>query len=309
MKIEITNRWTGAVIHCGEYEDVRACLLSVLKAGADLSGANLYRADLYGANLSRADLYGADLSGADLSGADLYGANLSRADLYGANLSRADLYGANLSGANLSGANLYRANLSRADLYGANLYRANLYGADLSRADLYGANLSGANLSGADLSRADLSGADLSGANLSRADLSRAKNVSAERCTPLLMLYDQPGPQVAYKMVTSEGYGPWNKWRKYEVGETYEVTKANTDVHEQCGAGVNVATLDWCLKNWQDGYRVLLVEFTAADIACIPTATDGMFRLHRCKVVGEKDISDLVKPLEAAAAEPVGRDD
>jgi hypothetical protein len=63
--------------------------------------------------------------------------------------------------------------------------------------------------------------------------------------------------------------------------------------------------LDWCLKNHIDGYRVLIVEFTAADIAAIPIATDGKFRLHRCKVVGEKDISNfLPKPKEEEVSVP-----
>ena len=143
-QIDIKNRWTGEVIHCGEHEDIRACLLGALKAGANLSEANLYGADLGGANLYRANL----------SEANLYRANLSEANLYGANLTKADLGGANLDGADLSRANLSEANLSRADLYGANLYGADLTGADLSRA-----NLSAANLDGADLSRANLDSA------------------------------------------------------------------------------------------------------------------------------------------------------
>ena len=64
-------------------------------------------------------------------------------------------------------------------------------------------------------------------------------------------------------------------------------------------AGTIVATLDWVLREYQPGYRVLIVEFTAADIACIPTATDGKFRLHRCTVVGEKDVSALVQQPSA----------
>ena len=72
------------------------------------------RADLSGADLSGADLFRANLSGANLSGADLFRANLSGADLSGADLSGADLFRANLSGANLSGADLFRANLSGA---------------------------------------------------------------------------------------------------------------------------------------------------------------------------------------------------
>jgi hypothetical protein len=96
--------------------------------------------------------------------------------------------------------------------------------ADLSWADLSWADLSGADLSWANLSRADLSGADLSWANLSRANLSGAKGVHAERCTPLLMLLDQPGPIRAYKLVTADGEGPFNGGIVYKVGKS---VKAN----------------------------------------------------------------------------------
>ena len=77
--MEIKNRYTGAVIHAGEYDTMVACVVGAVAAGANLSGANLS-----GANLSRADLSGADLSWADLFGANLFGANLSGADLSGA---------------------------------------------------------------------------------------------------------------------------------------------------------------------------------------------------------------------------------
>ena len=72
--IQIKNRWTGAVIHEGDY----VSLLEAI-AGAIKSRANLYGANLSGANLSRADLSGANLSRADLSGANLSGANLTDA--------------------------------------------------------------------------------------------------------------------------------------------------------------------------------------------------------------------------------------
>ena len=136
--------------------------------------------------------------------------------------------------------------------------------------------------------------ANLSRANLSRANLSGATGALPERCTPLLMLLDQVGPIRAYKLVTKDGVGPFNGGVTYAIGEVVSVNTANTDPQEQCGAGINVATLDWCLANYQDGHRVLILEFTAADVACIPTGTDGKFRLHRATVVGEKDITALV---------------
>jgi uncharacterized protein YjbI with pentapeptide repeats len=211
--------------------------------------------------------------------ADLAGANLSGAYLSGANLSRADLSGANLSGANLSGANLFGANL-----FGANLSRANLSGANLSRADLSGANLSRADLSGANLSRANLSGVNLFG----------AKGINKHLTTPLYLFLDQPGKIRAYKLVQPNGEGPYNGGIVYEIGKTYEVPGACCDEFEHCAAGINVATLDWCLREYRDGYRILLVEFEKADIACIPVGSDGKFRLFRCQVVGEKDMAELL---------------
>ena len=215
-----------------------------------------------------------------------------RAAVASAVASRADLSGAYLSGAYLSGANLSGAYLSGADLSGA----------DLSGADLSGADLSGAYLSGADLSGAYLSGVDLTGAYLSRAYLTGADGVDAVRCTPLLLLLDQPGPIRAYKLVTADGVGPFNGGLLYRVGEMYAVDNANCDVSESCGAGINLATLDWCLREWRPGYRVLIAEFTAADIAAIPTATDGKFRVHRCRIVAEKDIRAYVTQPEATHA-------
>ena len=274
--IEIRSSDGGVLYAAQDANDTRTALVEGVNCNANLSGANLYGANLSGANLSRANL-----SRANLSGANLYGANL---------------YGANLSGANLSRANLSRANLSRANLYGANLSRANLYGANLSRANLSGANLSRANLSGANLSGANLSGANLFGANLSRANLSGADGIASELVNDLLILLDQPGKIRAYKLVTRDGVGPYNGGITYTVGETVEVQDANTDLTDQCGAGINVATLPWCLREWRPDYRILIVEFTRKDIAAIPVG-DGKFRLHRCKVVGEKKIDPVALGL------------
>ena len=155
------------------------------------------------------------------------------------------------------------------------------------------ANLSGANLFGANLSGANLSGANLFGAYLFGADLSGAKGINRYLTTPLHMLMDQPGPIRAYKLVGASGGGPFRGGVKYVVGKTVKVKDANTNESDHCGAGINVASLDWCMKEWRTGYRILLVEFTAADIACIPMASDGKFRVHRCDVVGEKDLAEL----------------
>lgn len=257
MKFEIKNRWSGDILFSVEAESFRLAVEMAVKSGADLSRANLSRANLSGADLSRAGLCEADLCRANLCGANLCRANLSRA--------------------NLSGAGLYGANLSRANLSEADLFRAGLSEADLSRANLYGTNLCRANLSGADLSEADLSG---------------AIGVNKNLCTPLTILLDQPGKIRAYKLVTQDGVGPYYPEINYLKGKTFSIDNYN-ESDNQCGTGISLATLDWCMREWKTGYRILVMEFTAKDIVSIPFATDGKFRVKKCKRVGEKDLKEI----------------
>ena len=168
-----------------------------------------------------------------------------------------------------------------------------LRGAVLSGADLSGADLSDADLRGADLSRADLRRANLSGVDLRHANLSGVAGTNKYLCTPLQILFDQPDRIRAYKLVKANGLAPFNGGLIYELGKDYEVPDANTDETEQCAKGINLATLDWCMKEWKEGFRIFIAEFTAKDIAAIPTATDGKFRVFRCKIVGEKDLKEI----------------
>ena len=145
----------------------------------------------------------------------------------------------------------------------------------------------------ANLRSADLSYADLSSANLSSADLRSAKGINKYRSTPLLMLLDQPGKIRAYKLVNENFEGPFNGGIKYIGKKKIKVDDANTSDTEQCAAGINLATLDWCMAGWRPGYHILVAEFEAKDIAAIPIATDGKFRVRQCVIVGEKDLKEI----------------
>ena len=186
-----------------------------------------------------------------------------------------------------------KINLQDANLQGAKLQGAKLQGAWLQDAWLQDAKLQGANLQDANLQDANLQDANLQGAKLQGAKLQGAKGINKYLTTPLYSLLDQPGMIRAYKLVTPTGQGPYNGGLTYKIGQSYEILNANTNEQEACAAGINVATLDWCLRGWQEGYRILIVEFTAQDIACIPIGSDGKFRLYRCAVVGEKTLADV----------------
>ena len=88
-------------------------------------------------------------------------------------------------------------------------------------------------------------------------------------------------------MVTKEYKSPINGNLSYNIGDNIEVKNSNIDERVTCAAGINVADETWIKHNWCHG-RLLLVSFYEKDIAAIPYATDGKFRLHRCTV--EKEI-------------------
>ena len=83
IKLQIKNRWTGAVLFEYEKDDntIKDTVTQAVESGAYLRGAYLRDADLRGANLGGADLGGADLRDADLGDAYLGGAYLGGADL------------------------------------------------------------------------------------------------------------------------------------------------------------------------------------------------------------------------------------
>jgi len=169
----------------------------------------------------------------------------------------------------------------------ARFSRAALRRADLRRADVHMADFSDADLTRADFHLADFSDADLTGA--------KGINYLA---TPLHFLRDQPGKIRAYKLVANNGDSPMcvqvgGTPINYRIGATVEVPDADRNELVRCGAGISLATLDWCLRTWRTGYRILIAEFEAADIAAIPIASDGQFRVVRCTIVGEKSLEEL----------------
>lgn len=249
-----------------------------------ISGAVLLKYDgasLRDATLRDANLPGVDFRCADLRYADFRNANLRDADFRGADLRDANLRGANLRGANLVNANLIDANLIDTDFRDADFCYADLRGADLRYANLHGANFRGANLIDVNLVDANLHG---------------AKGINKLLRHAVFMLTDQPGKIRAYKLVTSDYKSPFYTRQEaltYRLGETVEVLDADTDQSVGCSHGINLCTMDWALREYRADWRILVCEFEAKDIACIPDNTDGKFRVFRCTVVGEKDPREL----------------
>ena len=149
---------------------------------------------------------------------------------------------------------------------------------------------------GANLSRANLAGANLAGANLAG-----AKGIPKILATPLLAMLQQPGVQRWFKIVGRDYQSPTQSIKiTYTVGETVTVPDADTDPDRDCGAGINVATLDWLYKEYKlfsaenrAKYRLLAIDCEAKDIACIPNGTTGKVRLKKGMVFSELNINEV----------------
>lgn len=157
---------------------------------------------------------------------------------------------------------------------------------DGERADLREADLRRADFQGADLREANLQEANLRGA-----DLWEAKNIDRAKNFPypdLYILKSVEGKIKAYKLVDEKNEGIFNGGLKYKIGKVVEVEDFDDDERILCGEGINVATLSWCQNQKQDDtQKILEVEFEAKDIVAIPFATDGKFRVKKCKVLRE----------------------
>jgi hypothetical protein len=229
--------------------------------------------DLSRAKFTGVDLSGVDLSGVDLSGANLYMANFSRANISGANFSGADCFGANLSKANLS-----VANFSGADCFGANFSGADCFGADFSGAKLSVANLSGANFSGASLFRVNLISTNL----LNVKGLLNPSEWIEENGE------QHPEGFVFYK-VFGLHYPPNPAW-KIQAGS--EITEeVNYNRTNNCGSGINIATLGWIKENIPRKIYIWKVLIKAKDLAqvCVPYSTDGKIRAGKITLIKKQE--------------------
>ena len=177
-----------------------------------------------------------------------------------------------------------RANLTDADLREADLSHANLSGAKLSKADLSHADLIRANLSGAKLSHADLSGADLRRANLIGADLSGAVGL-LDAVHYIAENFESSSDGVIVYKAFGLHYPVCHEWQISAGSVVGEVVNANRT--DDCGCGVNVATLEWVQREARRGKQIwkCLIRWPWLAGVVVPYNTDGKIRASRVELL------------------------
>ena len=200
--------------------------------------------------------------------------------------------------ANLSYSDLRYSDLRGSDLSYSDLRYSDLRGSDLSYSDLRGSNLRGSNLS-----YSDLRYSDLRGSNLSYSDLRYSKNLDPFWVCDLYSIKMQdPDAKLRFWKFIIDGRSPIQDIGKitYKVGKTYTEEQCDNNETLDCGAGLNVATLQWCLKETinNSAAEFIEVQFKVSDIVAVPYSSDGKFRVRELKVLRRLSRDEVLKEFK-----------
>jgi len=94
-----------------------------------------------------------------------------------------------------------------------------------------------------------------------------------------------------------DGKSPYQKFPYSEHKEYAFEAEAEPDERILCAPGGSVATLAWCISDNQDANEFMEVSFLVRDIAAIPYASDGKFRVNRFyteRIVNRKKAIELM---------------
>ena len=136
------------------------------------------------------------------------------------------------------------------------------------------------------------------GANLRGANLRGAKNLSPLYWDNLNILRMQKGKLRAFKYLNGDESPIDDKKLTYKVDKTVIEKDYDDSDLVSCSKGLNVATLEWCLREGNiESNNFIEVEFKASDIVAIPYNSDGKFRVKKLKVIRKIPKAELKKFL------------
>lgn len=182
-------------------------------------------------------------------------------------------------GANLYGCQMQNARARKASFRYANLSNCNMRGICATDVDFTGANLYGADLSRANLRDCNFTGAFLENVNFTGADLSGCTGFPSQSDFMAENFKAVPEGYIVYKTFDSS-YEPNPLWQLKKGSIIKEAV--NPDRSEQCGCGINAATLDWVISNtkvsrYSPVWRCLIPWAWLPGVV-VPFNTDGKIR-------------------------------
>lgn len=267
--------------------------LETLVREAVSRGKKLIQADLRGLTISNHDFFMADFSLADLSVYSRFRkVSFKRCQFKRAILKDAAFSKCDLSVADFSFADLTDCLFNECYLTGTNFYKANLTGVTFQDCTFS----SSTSFLSADIKRIDVTPISAENQQILVLRLSQARNFHPEMFDMLRLLQYQKGKVRLFKLVTDNDTGIYMSGKTsltYTNGKTVKVNKYNTNCRIECAKGIHLATLDWCYKHFEEGYKIKVCEFDVKDIVAIPYGGEGKIRVRKCKVLYSLNLKKL----------------
>jgi len=104
-----------------------------------------------------------------------------------------------------------------------------------------------------------------------------------------------------YKYLNMDNISPYQKYKYvFRKGKVFTCDDLDDNPQEDCGAGWNLATLSWILKNIDTLKGVKIVEFSIPDDAriIVPQSSTGKYRTNKIRYVKQHELMDLFPKLK-----------
>lgn len=228
------------------------------------------------------DMHGLDLSDRHLRGCDLSFCDMSHCDISGSDLSECEMTQCILNYSNLSYSDMHESDIYNCELIGCNMHDSDMRDCDMIECDMRNSDLRNSNLSNSRLRNSNLGGCLMVGCNLAHGDLSGCKGL----VSPIRYMeenFDRSSDgYIAYKVFNASYIAP-GKWEIRPGAVINETVNANRT--DDCGCGVNVATLDWVEDNCRGKIWKVLIRWEWLPGVCVPYNTDGKIRCERVELI------------------------
>lgn len=203
---------------------------------------------------------------------------------------------AQFDSANLRKANLYSVDMKRTIMTNAILKKAichkarfintNLNGCYFTDADLREASFESSDMKSCKLNNADMRGAILKHVNMDGINLSNAKGL-LDPCKYLADNFEKTEDgYIVYKVFGFFVDKP-NYWQVEPGAVIEEAVDPNRT--ENCGCGINAATLDWIRLKTEGQIYKLLIRWEWLPGVVVPYNTEGKIRCSKAEIMGPVD--------------------
>lgn len=179
----------------------------------------------------------------------------------------------------LSGKNLYERKLNGAEFDYCRIHQANFEKSNLTYAKFFSCSLEDS-----DMSLANLEGTGFHNTNTIRVVFSQSTGLISQ--SEFLSNFERDSDGfIVYKAFGNTAYSSPSSWKIKKGSILKEVCNSNRQ--DECGCGINVASLEWCQENFPQARTYWKCRIPYGAEIVVPYNTDGKFRCAELELLEE----------------------